>query len=38
MIQAGEPAPDFSRVCSDQLSAYQEIKAQLDEKNVEMVG
>ncbi len=67
MIEAGEPAPDFtlrdqdgadvsladfrgkkvlivfypfdfSSVCTDQLSSYQEIAPQLGEKNVEMVG
>jgi peroxiredoxin len=29
---------DFSSVCTDQLSAYQEIKPELGEQNVEMVG
>lgn len=29
---------DFSPVCSDQLSIYQEVKAQIAEKGVEMVG
>jgi peroxiredoxin len=29
---------DFSPVCSDQLSVYQEVKPQIAEKGVEMVG
>jgi peroxiredoxin len=29
---------DFSPVCSDQLSIYQEVKPQIDEKGVEMLG
>ncbi len=29
---------DFSSVCTDQLSAYQEIKPELGERNVEMIG
>ena len=29
---------DFSSVCTDQLSAYQEIKPALGEQNVEMLG
>jgi peroxiredoxin (alkyl hydroperoxide reductase subunit C) len=29
---------DFSSVCSDQLSVYQEIKPELEEKGVELVG
>jgi peroxiredoxin len=29
---------DFSPVCSDQLSIYQEVKPQIEEKGVEMVG
>jgi peroxiredoxin len=29
---------DFSPVCSDQLSIYQEVKPQLTEKGVELVG
>lgn len=29
---------DFSPVCSDQLSIYQEVKPELGEKGVEMVG
>jgi peroxiredoxin len=29
---------DFSPVCSDQLSIYQEVKPQIAEKGVEMVG
>ncbi|HEX8754681.1 MAG TPA: redoxin domain-containing protein [Solirubrobacterales bacterium] len=29
---------DFSPVCSDQLSIYQEVKPQLGEKGVELVG
>jgi peroxiredoxin len=29
---------DFSSVCSDQLSAYQEILPQLEENGVEMIG
>ena len=29
---------DFSPVCSDQLSIYQEVKPQLEEKDVELVG
>lgn len=67
MIEAGEPAPDFtlrnqdgekvslsdfrgrklllvfypmdfSPVCSDQLSIYQEVKPEIEAKGVEMVG
>lgn len=67
MIEAGEPAPDFtlrdqngekvslsdyrgrrvllvfypqdfSPVCSDQLSVYQEVKPQIAEKGVELLG
>ena len=67
MIEAGEPAPDFtlrnqdgedvslsdfrgkkvlivfypfdfSSVCTDQLSTYQEIKPALADRNVEMIG
>ena len=29
---------DFSPVCSDQLSIYQEVKPQIEEKGVELVG
>ncbi len=29
---------DFSAICSDQLSLYQEIRPQLEEKGVEMIG
>ena len=29
---------DFSSVCSDQLSVYQEVKPELEEKGVELVG
>ena len=29
---------DFSAICSDQLSLYQEIRPQLEEKDVEMIG
>ena len=29
---------DFSPVCSDQLSVYQEVKPELEEKGVELVG
>ena len=29
---------DFSPVCSDQLSIYQEVKPELTEKGVELVG
>lgn len=29
---------DFSPVCSDQLSVYQEVKSQIAERGVEMVG
>lgn len=29
---------DFSPVCSDQLSIYQEVKPQIEEKGVEMIG
>jgi peroxiredoxin len=29
---------DFSSVCTDQLSAYQEIRPALGERNVEMIG
>ena len=29
---------DFSPVCSDQLSVYQEVKPQIEEKGVELVG
>lgn len=29
---------DFSPVCSDQLSIYQEVKPELDAKNVELLG
>ncbi len=29
---------DFSGVCSDQLSVYQEVKAEIEEKGVTMVG
>jgi peroxiredoxin len=29
---------DFSPVCSDQLSVYQEVKAEIEEKGVTMVG
>jgi peroxiredoxin len=29
---------DFSPVCSDQLSIYQEVKPQLSEKGVELIG
>jgi peroxiredoxin len=29
---------DFSPVCSDQLSVYQEVKPQIAEKGVEMIG
>ena len=29
---------DFSPVCSDQLSVYQEVKPQIDEKGVELLG
>ncbi|HXS47710.1 MAG TPA: redoxin domain-containing protein [Solirubrobacterales bacterium] len=29
---------DFSPICSDQLSIYQEVKPQIEEKGVELVG
>jgi peroxiredoxin len=29
---------DFSSVCSDQLSVYQEVKPEIEAKNVEMLG
>jgi peroxiredoxin len=29
---------DFSSVCSDQLSVYQEVKPELEEKGIELVG
>ena len=29
---------DFSSVCSDQLTVYQEVKPELEEKGVELVG
>ncbi len=29
---------DFSSVCTDQLTAYQEVKPQVEEKGVEMIG